>query len=401
MNPKNPLVKFWSSPRLTVWLLACLMFLVFAGTWAQIDMGIWSTLKIYFRSLFVLIPFQIFLPRAWNVPGAIPFPGGFLLGGLLFVNLIVAYLVRIHVNKKRFGLFLIHIALILLFVGEFVTALFAKESNMSIDEGQTVSYTEDTRTMELAIIDPSDPDVDHVVVIPESRLVHGGLISDPLLPFEIQVEDYYLNADLVNIKDREGPVPGPKVDRGTAAMFGLAAVKRPVASGVGDSQMDLPVVFVTPFHQGQRLGTWMVSLYFSLIPEAQVQEVHVGDKTYQLALRYERTYKPYSLHLIDFAHDRYLGTDTPKNYSSHVRLVDPSQNEDREVLIYMNNPLRYRGETFYQASFKKGDGGTVLQVVRNPGWLIPYIACTIGALGMCIQFGASLMRFLSRRRASS
>ncbi len=37
---------FFASPRLTVWLLALLMFLIFAGTWAQIDMGIWSTLKL-------------------------------------------------------------------------------------------------------------------------------------------------------------------------------------------------------------------------------------------------------------------------------------------------------------------------------------------------------------------
>jgi ResB-like family len=394
------MLKFWASPKLTVWLLAALMFLIFAGTWAQIDMGIWATLKMYFRSAIVLIPLQIFLPRAWNVPGAIPFPGGALLGTLLFVNLLAAHITRFKFTKKRFGLLLIHFALMLLFVGEFVTAQFAKESNMSIDEGQTISYTEDTRTVELVIIDPSDPDVDHVVAVPESRLVHGGLISDPMLPFEIQVEDYYLNADLVNVKDVTTPIPGPQVDRGTAAMFGLAAVKKPVSNGVSGNSMDLPVVYATLFHQGQRLGTWMVSLYFSLIPEAQVQSVQVGDKTYQIALRYERTYKPYSLHLIDFAHDRYLGTDTPKNYSSRVRLVDPSQHEDREVLIYMNNPLRYRGETFYQASFKKGDGGTVLQVVRNPGWLIPYIACTIGAIGLVIQFGASLMRFLSRRRAS-
>ncbi len=70
------------------------------------------------------------------------------------------------------------------------------------------------------------------------------------------------------------------------------------------------------------------------------------------------------------------------------------------MLIYMNNPLRYRGETFYQASFKPGDGGTVLQVVRNPGWLLPYIACTLGALGMLIHFGMHLTRFVNRRRAA-
>ena len=70
------------------------------------------------------------------------------------------------------------------------------------------------------------------------------------------------------------------------------------------------------------------------------------------------------------------------------------------MLIYMNHPLRYRGETFYQASFKRGDQGTILQVVRNPGWLLPYIAVTIGAVGMMIHFGIHLTGFLRRSRTT-
>ena len=43
--------------------------------------------------------------------------------------------------------------------------------------------------------------------------------------------------------------------------------------------------------------------------------------------------------------------DLSKNYSSKIRLTHPTTKEDREVLIYMNNPLRYGGETYYQAGF--------------------------------------------------
>ncbi len=49
--------------------------------------------------------------------------------------------------------------------------------------------------------------------------------------------------------------------------------------------------------------------------------------------------------------DNYLGTQTPKNYSSDVRLVDKDRNIDREVKIWMNNPLRFAGETFYQSGY--------------------------------------------------
>ena len=41
----------------------------------------------------------------------------------------------------------------------------------------------------------------------------------------------------------------------------------------------------------------------------------------------------------------------------------------------MNHPLRYQGETFYQSGVLGLGKGTILQVVRNPGWLIPYISC--------------------------
>jgi len=71
--------------------------------------------------------------------------------------------------------------------------------------------------------------------------------------------------------------------------------------------------------------------------------------------------------------------------------------EDREVLIYMNNPLRYAGETFYQASFDPDDHGSVLQVVRNPTWLTPYFSCVLVATGLLIQFLSHLIPFLKRR----
>jgi len=67
----------------------------------------------------------------------------------------------------------------------------------------------------------------------------------------------------------------------------------------------------------------------------------------------------------------------------------------------MNNPLRYAGLTFYQAGFENNDQTTVLQVVRNPSWLIPYIACIIMTLGLLLQFGIHLTGFIAKRRAAA
>ena len=65
----------------------------------------------------------------------------------------------------------------------------------------------------------------------------------------------------------------------------------------------------------------------------------------------------------------------------------------------MNNPLRYAGYTFYQASFEPGnDKVTILQVVRNPSWLIPYVACSVMTLGLLWQFSIHLLGFIAKRR---
>ncbi len=393
------LLRALSSLRLTVVLLALSMFLIFAGTWAQIDMGIWATLKTYFRTLYVFIPFQIFFPRQWEVPGGIPFPGGYVLGGLLLANLLAAHALRFAWSWRRLGIILVHFGIVLLIVGEWVTALYANEANMTIAEGQTVNYTEDSREIELAVIDGSDPEHDRVVAIPASHLRTGATIEHAELPFSLRVDRFLPNADLFR-RDEAPDSALELADRGLAQELDLVALERPVVSGVDQNVMDLPSAFVTLIDAGAELGTYLTSLYFHVVPQEREQTVVAGGKPYRLVMRYKRTYKPYSLQLLDFRHDRYLGTETPRNFSSQVRLIDQSRNEDREVLIYMNNPLRYRGETFYQASFKRGDTTTILQVVRNPGWLLPYIACTIGAIGMLIHFGMHLTKFLRRRVAA-
>jgi len=64
----------------------------------------------------------------------------------------------------------------------------------------------------------------------------------------------------------------------------------------------------------------------------------------------------------------------------------------------MNNPLRYSGETYYQASFDKDDAGTILQVVHNPSWLTPYFSCVLVATGLIVQFLTHLLRFAKKQR---
>ena len=52
----------------------------------------------------------------------------------------------------------------------------------------------------------------------------------------------------------------------------------------------------------------------------------------------------------------------------------------------MNTPLRHEGKTFYQYQMNKAADYTVFQVVRNPSWLVPYIACILVSIGLLWQF---------------
>jgi hypothetical protein len=114
-------------------------------------------------------------------------------------------------------------------------------------------------------------------------------------------------------------------------------------------------------------------------------------------MRPRRQYLPYSMTLKKFSHDVYEGTNIPKNFSSLVHLSNPAKGEARDVLIYMNQPLRYGGKAFYQASFGKNDTLSILQVVENPGWLLPYVSCVLVGLGLLVHFGIGLRRALGRR----
>jgi hypothetical protein len=161
-----------------------------------------------------------------------------------------------------------------------------------------------------------------------------------------------------------------------------------------DDGTDRAAAFVEPVAGGRSYGTWLVSNVLG----APQSFVHEG-RTYFLSMRPRRWALPYSLTLKKFRHDVYPGTDIPKNFSSLVHISNPGRAEERDVLIYMNQPLRYEGRTFYQASFGKGDTLSILQVVRNPGWLLPYFACSLVTAGLLFHFAVVMRRGRARRAA--
>lgn len=402
-------LKAVSSLRLTVWLLAAGVALVFFGTVAQMEFGIWTVVDQYFWSYVVWVPTDLFRqfgtvflsewfpkegPR-WT--GTFPFPAGKLLGGAMLVNLLAAHAVRFRLTWKRSGVIILHSGLILLFVGEFITREYAIEQRMSIREGASANFTIDHRHMELAFVTPDGPEQDKVIVIPDRLLTPGaGKVSAPELPVDVEVLDYFSNSRMEKVSTAS------KSNRATVGIGrGLIATKDAEVSGADASsgRSDLPAAYVRLFDKesGKDIGTYLVGAYITHL--GGHDDVAVGGKTYAMTLRNIRYYKPYSVKLIKFTFDRYPGTQKPKNFASDIILTDNDGSELNQV-VKMNDPLRHRGETFYQSSFDPDEAGTVLAVVQNPGWLIPYLSCTLVSVGLLLHFGIHLTQFLKRRAAA-
>ncbi len=165
----------------------------------------------------------------------------------------------------------------------------------------------------------------------------------------------------------------------------------------GMDQQNTPFAKVELLQKGVSLGVWVVS------PWLNMQDVSVDGHVFKIGMRNERYYQPFSLKLVKTTHEVYPGTDIPKNFQSRMLLENVAKGETREVDISMNNPLRYGGLTFYQHQMGRteptgGKGTSVLQVVRNPGWLTPYLGCAVVSLGMLWQFLFHLVGFLSKPR---
>ena len=464
------LVRILRSPRLTIVLMALAMVLVFAGTLAQTEQGIWSVVHRYFRCIVAWIDLPLFFPRGWPVPPLkVPFPGGFLIGGLLVANLLAVHFTHFRIRasgrrriagfallllgfmvvlgtllgwgtpplaashgdafwrvffrlgrgsvaalvlyaacrllyRERAGLVLLHGGILFLLVGEFATALHATEGSMTIREGETVNYVDHARQQELAIVDTSNPAFDTTTAIPADRLRDGAILRPKALPFDIRVVRHMPNSSQPRpIAGLPGGAP-PDYPRYAGPGSRLYVAERPEVS---DPRMrNAPAIDVELVERatGAPIGRYILPIWFYPNFVAKSWDiptrVRVDGRNYTLYLRFRREYlrtpagHPYAIQLLDFVHENYEGTDIPKTFSSQIRLINSDENTDRKLCIRMNNPLRYARRTFYQSGFLPNDSGTVLQVVRNDGWMVPYLACMIVSVGMAAQMLHSLRHYL-------
>jgi hypothetical protein len=385
------LMRMLGSLRLTVWLLAFAILLVFFGTLDQVRVGIREAQRLYFESLLAVWHYPEYWPGGSvlsKIP--VPVPGGYLIGPLLALNLVFSHLRHFRFRWKILGISVIHIGVLMLLIGQLVTNLFQREDYMWLDEGESAHFIRSFHRDELYLAHYRADGTMGVFSYPFERLEAGRVIEAEGFPFEVRVKEVFANAEI-----QSASAPGQAIaSRGIGAQFNLVA--RRIPSFRSDNQRDVRSAVVEVVRDGRSEGTWLLSNVFE--ERFAEQEMRLGDGRYAIGLRFKKTYLPFTLELLEFTHERYPGTNIPSNFASRVRLTHPEKGEDREVRIFMNHPLRYEGLTFYQASFAKQDTASMFQVVRNPGRLLPYIACTLVSIGMLYQFGWVLARSMRRTR---
>ena len=388
---KKPL-QFLSSLRLTVVLLALGIAVVFFGTLGQTSDGLYVAQERYFRSWFTY-----WTPHGSSFPW-IPLPGGYLVGTALLLNLVVAHFTRFTWTWAKSGIFLTHTGIILLLVGQLLTDMLARESIMSFREGETRNYSESSMDFELAFMtDAGSNSMDQVVAFPGTQVRPGAELSHELLPFKVRVREWWENAEVrgrAPVMDSNRP-PASTQGVGTRAVIDPLEVSRKM------DDRNVPAAVLEILEGPASLGTWAAS------GGLRTQPFQAAGREWRLAYRPVREYKPFALTLLKTTHEVYPGTDIPKNFQSRVRIQNPDSTEDREVDIYMNNPLRYAGFTFFQYQMGReqmnqgGRGTSALQVVQNPSWLAPYFGCLVVGAGLLVQFGIHLGKFLTRRGAKA
>ena len=159
------------------------MVLVFVATLEQVRIGIRGALAEYFESFYGIWYYpKDFWGGNFLSEFPLPIPGGYLLGGLLIFNLSVCVHRPFSMVRKKAGIQLIHLGIILLLIGQLVTQAIQEESRMQINKGEKSNYIERFHGVELVLRNVTQPDTEKVITVPQKLLIPGEVLYDPSFP---------------------------------------------------------------------------------------------------------------------------------------------------------------------------------------------------------------------------
>lgn len=358
-------IRYLLSLRVVVVCLLLLMVLVFWGTVYQVEHGLWAAQQRYFASWVVLIG------------GFIPFPGAQLVLAVLFVSLTLAMMYRFALGWRQLGIVCVHLGLMLMLAGGWVTQRYGQESFLSLAEGEGSNLASSYRDWELSIW--TDPGNVRTVTAFDAEALRPGT--------EFAVESLELRGTVLAYD------PNCRVDPGGATdprrhVHNAGGLQRLMSMPRNkDPQSDVPGLRISVRRGGG--DPYEVLLYGG---DDRPTVIGKEDQSIAFSLRRKRYPLPVFVELDDFQKAFHPNTETPKRFASAITVH--AGEVVREVLVEMNEPFRFGGYTFYQASYGDLGGGRELStfaVTKNLGRLVPYIATGMTVFGLVLHFCLELV----------
>lgn len=340
---KPRIIKKWLdlavSPQLLLYLLPYMMFLLIAGTVAQKYVGLFTATKIFFTSFVFWV-------------GFIPLPGGATALALLFVNLAAYFITKSKWSVQTFGSSLTHLGVIVLLLGGVVTLIDKQEGFIILRDGKTADafYGYHTRYFDIEkngrLIWRSDV----------GDLKTGQLLHLRDFPSPLRIETLYTNSMLDETgKLQEIPAQKDEETNQAGMKFSFTQNGKTISKTTTEFLAEQPIL---------------------------------KDKkdTYHFILKRASVRLPFKLEMQKLTQELYPGVDTAKSYETRFNVIEADHTWPAHVS--MNDPLRYKGYTFYQASvltLPNGEQASVLNAVKDAGWFFPYAATALVSIGLLIN----------------
>lgn len=377
--PKKPLFAagIFSSPFLslytTVICLVVLCVLVLWGTLYQIDHGIYAAKARFFSSWIVLIG------------GMVPFPGVRLAAAGLILNQAMMLVFKQEWRPAKAGMIITHLGVLVLLVGGGIVSYTARESFLALWEGETSNESLSYHSWDLVTWTKAKPGAPWAVGLDTLRTGHA--YSTALPGASVLVENAYHNCVALM---RQMPMADS-----SARMPMFAAIDSIEAqSAASDPSDNIPGVVVTVAAVAG-IGAHRVVYGGASEPVC----IPCGADTLYCAVRRKPVPLPLAITLIKFIKEDYAGTQMARQYRSTVHAK--GADIDREAVISMNKPFRYRHYTFYQSSYSQTGGhqSSSFAVVENRGKWLPYVAGFLMAAGLLLHFCTKLIIHIRKREA--
>jgi ABC-type transport system involved in cytochrome c biogenesis permease subunit len=362
-------LKAIASLKLTVVCLAILVALVIWGTVYQAEHGLYQAQQKFFHSWFFLLF------------GVIPFPGTVLVLFVLFINLVASIFFRIGLRLSKLGSVITHLGIIVLLVGGFYTAYFSEESSLMLKEGESSSMSASQHLWELAVWE-AKTGPQEIYAVDTGKFSPGKQTRFDSLNLVVVTKEYYKNCSAYR-GSGTAEAPGERVINAS----GIKVLKeKPSALEAGEN------IAGGIFQIETNSATNPTLLLYGQDPSPTA--VKIDGKDVFFSLHKKKIMLPLAITLKDFVVKYYPNSTIPKSYESAVTIQDEG-GVDRDVVISMNKPLRFKDYTFFQSSYYIAPDGseyTILAVVKNAGRLLPYFSSFIIFLGMVIHFLKMLLK---------